>query len=191
MSWHCLLATTVGTFSTPPWSWARIGVPHVPEQLSHGCLLTPLMAQPPATVGHASWNLLQLRPARLQPARPRMIQREGRSCLACSLLPVAPPEPVTPLQSMAHDSNCKALQGSARLCKALQGSARLCKAARSKVRRGCSLCRPASTAKAEEHAWSACGAARAGAALITSARRDSSLGKLCIGKAFLLELHRG
>ena len=98
MSWHCLLATTVGTFSTPPWSWARIGVPHVPEQLSHGCLLTPLMAQPPATVGHASWNLLQLRPARLQPARPRMIQREGRSCLACSLLPVAPPEPVTPLQ---------------------------------------------------------------------------------------------
>ena len=121
MSWHCLLATTVGTFSTPPWSWARIGVPHVPEQLSHGCLLTPLMAQPPATVGHASWNLLQLRPARLQPARPRMIQREGRSCLACSLLPVAPPEPVTPLQSMAHDSNCKALQGSARLCKALQG----------------------------------------------------------------------
>ena len=124
MSWHCLLATTVGTFSTPPWSWARIGVPHVPEQLSHGCLLTPLMAQPPATVGHASWNLLQLRPARLQPARPRMIQREGRSCLACSLLPVAPPEPVTPLQSMAHDSDCKALQGSARLCKALQGSAR-------------------------------------------------------------------
>ena len=100
----------------------------MPEQLSHGCLLTPLMAQPPATVGHASWNLLQLRPARLQPARPRMIQREGRSCLACSLLPVAPPEPVTPLQSMAHDSDCKALQGSARLCKALQGSARLCKA---------------------------------------------------------------